>query len=119
MTFDYSDVADTAADLIAEFGGSITLRHYSTGTYNPATWESTVTHTDKTVNGVLMDFGAGQTTIRGTLIQGGDKRLLIDSAEPPLLQDHFIIRGVEYTIVSMGEINPAGTAVMYDLHIRT
>jgi hypothetical protein len=34
------------------------------------------------------------------------------------LEDHFTVAGTEYAIVSVGEVNPAGTVVLYDLHAR-
>ncbi len=67
----------------------------------------------------MLDFAAGREMERGNLIQGGDKRLLLDGSAPiPDLKDHFIVGSAEYVIVSLGEINPAGTPVMYDLHLR-
>ncbi len=78
----------------------------------------TTSYDDHSVKGVVLDFAAGQTTVRGTLIQGADKRLLLAASVAPDLQDHFIIGSTEYVIVSKGEINPGGTSVLFDIHIR-
>ena len=118
MTFPYADTAATALELLTEFGQSITRRSYTAGTYDPATGTTTPTTADTTRKGALLDFGAGQTLERGTLIQGGDKRLLLDPVTAISPQDHFVVGGVEYVIVSIGEINPAGTRVLYDIHLR-
>lgn len=118
MTFDYAELAATALELLTEFGGDVTRSSYSAGVYDPATGLVTPATADTTRKGALFDFGAGQTLERGTLIQGGDKRLLLDATATVAQQDHFIIGGVEYVIVSVGEISPAGTVVLYDIHLR-
>lgn len=117
--FDYKVTASTVKRLIARFGGSVTWRKATLGAYNPDTSSAALTFADMTINGAVFDFGAGQTFQRGNLIQGGDKRLLLDSVQVPNMNDRFIALGTEYEIVSIGEVNPAGTSVMFDIHLRT
>lgn len=119
MTFDYASVAATSLELLTEFGQDVTCRAYTQGTYDPATGATTNTTADTTRKGVLLDFGAGQTLERGGLIQGGDKRLLLDATATVDLNDHFIVAGADYSIVSVGSVDPAGTRVLFDLHLRT
>lgn len=119
MTFDYAELATTAEELLTEFGQDVTRKSYTAGTYDPATGTTTPTTANTTRKGAMFDFGAGQTLERGTLIQAGDKRLLVDATATISPQDHFIVGGEEYVIVSLGEVNPAGTVVLYDLHVRT
>lgn len=116
--FNYAEIAANALETLTEFGQDVTRRSYTAGTYSPSTGTVTPTTADTTRKGALFDFGAGQTLERGTLIQGGDKRLLVDATAAINPQDHFIVGGEEYVIVSLGEINPAGTVVLYDLHVR-
>lgn len=118
MAFDYAEIAANALETLTEFGRDVTRRSYTAGTYDPATGLVTPTTADTTRKGVMFDFGAGQTLERGTLVQSGDKRLLLDATAAVAPQDHFIIGGVEYVVVSVGEINPAGTRILYDLHLR-
>jgi hypothetical protein len=115
----YASNAATASKLITKYGRSITLRKYSVGTYDPSTGANTTTITDSTVTGVVFDFSAGQTMERGTLIQVGDKRVLLSASAAPSLQDHVLIGTAEYTIISVGETNPGGVSVMFDIHVRT
>lgn len=118
MTFDYAELATTAEELLTEFGQDVTRTSYTAGTYDPATGATTPTTASTTRKGAIFDFGAGQTLVRGTLIQAGDKRLLVDVDAAINPQDHFTVGGKEYVIISVGEINPAGTRVLYDLHLR-
>ena len=101
-------------------GQSVTRRAYTAGTFDPATSIATTSTTDTTRQGVLLDFGAGATLYRNELIQGGDKRLLLDAiGAAPDLKDHYVIGSVEYVVKSIGEVNPAGTPIVYDLHLTT
>jgi len=118
MAFDYAKSAATALKLLANFGRDVTLRNNTVGAYNVATGENAVLETDATYKGALLDFGAGKTLIGGNLIQVGDKRLLLEAAATPTLQDHIIVGTDDYAILSLGELNPAGTTILFDLHIR-
>ena len=118
MTFDYAKTATTALRLLTKFGRDVVRRNYSVGVYDPATGANAVTYADTTWKGALLDFGAGKTLERGSLIQVGDKRLLLEAGATPQLEDHMIVGTVEYAIISVGEVNPAGTSVLFDLHLR-
>lgn len=114
----YSETAASAKKLLTKKGQQVTRRAYTEGTYDPATSTASVVTTDSTRVGVLFDFGSGQSHVRGSLIVANDKRLLLDADATVNQQDHFIVGGREYTIVSVGEINPAGISVLFDLHLR-
>lgn len=115
----YAANAASALRVLTRKGQSVTRRSYTTGTYDPAAGSVSAATADTTRKGVTFDYGVGGQYVRGQLIQNGDKRLLLDASATVELQDHFIIGGVEWTVVSLGEINPAGTVVLYDLHIRS
>lgn len=115
----YSALAQTSKKLLKDFGGVVTHRTFTTGTYDPATGLSGASSVDTPSFGALFDFGPGQTQERGTLIQGGDKRLLLEPSVTVSPQDHFVINEVEYVIVSIGEVKPAATRVLYDIHLKT
>lgn len=114
----YTKTAATTLRLLTKHGQTVTRRVITAGTYDTATGGMTNTTVDTTRNGALFDFGQAETTVRGSLIQGTDKRLLLDASGAVALSDNFVIGGVVYTVVSIGEVNPAGTPVLYDLHIR-
>ena len=115
---DYVKSAATATRLITKFGQSVTLRRYTIGTYDTATGTNTVTTSDVTTKAALFDFAQGQTLQAGNLIQAGDKQALMAVTQTPALQDHVIVGGKDYVILGLGELNPAGTAIIYDLHLR-
>lgn len=118
MSF-YDELSVTALELLTAFGQSITRRSYTEGVYNPATGLAAPAAVDTVRKGAIFDYGATSgNLVRGSLIQNTDKRLLVDGTDVINLQDHFIVNGTEYVVVSIGLIGPAGVAVMYDLHVR-
>jgi hypothetical protein len=73
----------------------------------------------------VLDFPPGQSLERGTLIQAGDLRVIMaatDTSGNPVTVDltcNVITRGITYKVLSIGEVNPGGTRVLYKLHLRT
>jgi len=118
MSADSNRVAASVLAMLTKRGRDVTRRAYSAGTYDTATGLVTPTTADTTRKGYRSDFGAGKTTERGTLIQVGDKKLLLDASAAIAQQDHFIISGTEYIIVSFGEIEMDDAVVAYDVHLR-
>ncbi len=117
---DYSATQAKVAKTLAKFGksGYVTHRAYTVGTYDPATGTNSNSYTDATVIAVVLPFDNSQTTVNGTLILAKDQRLLVDPTVTISMRDSFIIAGENWIIASMGDINPAGTNLLNDLHIR-
>ena len=63
-----------AGTVIATFGGDVTVRYVSAGTYNATTGAITETTSDTDVKGVLEDVSVREVN---ELIQQGDKRLTV------------------------------------------
>jgi hypothetical protein len=119
MSYDYASSAATATRLLAQFGQDVTRRTNTPGAYNPATGAVTLTTADTTRKGCIFDYkGKGEVFIRGNLVIVGDKRLLVDATGGADVTDEWIVDGVTYTCVSVGELNPAGTPVMFEVHAR-
>lgn len=118
MSIDYASIAASSLAALTDAGQDITRRTYTAGAYDTATGGASLTTTDTTRKGVILDFGAGKTVERGSLIQVGDKRLLLDASATVAMTDHFIVGSDDYAVVSIGEVNPAGTPVLYDIHLR-
>lgn len=115
----YTSLAATAARLLADKGRAVTLQPSAQSTYNPATSVATsVAGTAATRNGAIFDFGRGVTNVRGNLVRATDRQLLLESGVAPQLSDTVVVGGETFAIVSVGELNPGGVAVLYDLHLR-
>lgn len=118
MTFDYTEIAETADELLAEFGQAVVLSRKAAGSYNPATGAQAVTTTTQTGVGVLLDHESRD--IDGTMIQRDDQRLLLSSdlVTTPVVDDLVAVGGTSYTIKSIKVLAPAGLVVMYDCNVR-
>ena len=118
--FDYAHSAATALRLLTKFGQDVTLRSVTIGAYDTATGANAITTSDTTVKAAILDFksrfGIGQTEI--DLVQAGDKHCLMQAGTIPNLQDVVVVGTKIYSVLSIGEVNPAGTPVMYSLHLR-
>lgn len=118
MAFDYAEIAGTAAEILAEFGRIVTLRRTSVGAYDPVTGVNTTTTSDTARKGALFDFPASQERTQAGMILQKDKKLIMEAGVVPTIQDKVIVGSDEYTNLGLAETNPAGTPVVYTLHLR-
>ena len=123
MTYDYQDDADTAAELLEEFGQSVTLTSKTSGAYSTATGAAAVTTATQTVSAVSLDYVSRD--IDGTLIRAGDKRLLMApqttagvDLTAPVVDDTVTVGSTVYTIKIVKPLSPAGTIILFDCNIR-
>lgn len=119
MSF-YDDMKVTANDLLAEFGQTIVITTQTAGTYSPTTGTSTVTTATQTGRGAIFEYTNGSRDIDGTLIQQGDKKLLLSAVgiTAPQMNDTLVANGKTWTIKGIKETNPAGSIVMYECNLR-
>ena len=87
---DYTAMATTATNLLAQHGWNVTLRNVVPGTGNP---DGTVTGgapVEVTRKGFVFDFNAGQTKGPGGLVQAGDRECILEVGTTPALEDLII-----------------------------
>lgn len=122
MTF-YDEMAVIALEMITEFGQPVTIIKTEPGEYDPETGGDTPGATiEQTAQGILLDF-TGQEFQNNSLIKQGDKKLKIAAQGLewiPDLLNKVIIQGRTWSIVPpLKEVNPAGTAILYELQVRS
>ena len=117
----YAQDAINARAILKRKGQTCRVRVY-TDVYNKVTSKTTRAKTDSNVYGVIFDFPMGPNgtkSVAGTEVEQGDRRLYLAAGtviEPGTCS--ILVDSVEYQVVGVGVINPAGTVVMYDLHLR-
>lgn len=120
MSFDYTEIAATADELLSEFGQSCTLGSVTDGAYDPAIGEAGTTTTPHPVTAAI--FAYPQRYVDGTLIRTGDKRALVSAVSltvTPKLGDKFTDAvSKQYEVIDAKEIAPAGSAVLWVLQVR-
>lgn len=121
MTFDYSRLATMSATQLRRYGKRVLLRDIDAGgAYDPEASSTSggVGPTEHTRYGLFGTFGEGVSEVRGSLVVQGDKRFYMEPGIKPAPEDLIIDGEDEYHIVTFEEINPAGTALLYDIHLR-
>lgn len=135
MTF-YADMADTATDLLTEFGQEVTITRPSLN-FDPVTNKPT---SGGTVNNTTVGLftNIDRSLVDGTRIQDTERVMVIDASFAPRMGDLVDVSGavvaesvgaapgiilsagqaVAWTIVAIREINPAGTPVCYFVQVR-
>jgi hypothetical protein len=115
----YADLAATAARLLKQFGKPATLRVESGSSFDSATQINTPLYTDTAVS-LLVGNYAGRLSETGTLIQTDDKKLIVsvNGAYEPGIGSLVVDGSTVYTVQSVKALNPAGTALLYELQGR-
>lgn len=117
MNFDYAALASKSAALLSKFGRDVTRRRVTRGAYDTSQGSAAnAGQADATFKGALLDFGTRE--VDGTLVKSTDKKLLLEASGAPLASDTFLVGGLEYAVVSVKEISPAGTPVLYEVQLR-
>lgn len=114
--FNYAKTAATATRLLERFGASATLKVVTGSAYDPATGTTTPTYTSNSTTAAVFDYDAKY--IDGTLILVGDKRAYLAPAHVPKQGDKLAWQSVDYTVVAVKAVAPAGVVVLYEAQIR-
>lgn len=114
----YDRFVTLAINQIKYKGRTVTLRSKTPGTYDPIAGSMTGgSEADRTPKALFTEYAAKH--IDGTIIQQGDKQVLI--ADLPVAPDNndILIDGTdEYSIVHIGAIQPGDTPILYKLQVR-
>ena len=107
-----------AVTVMAKFGGDVTVRYVSAGSYNATTGAITETASDTNVKGVLEDVNVREVN---ELVQQGDKRLTVaakDLPSAPETKDRVVISTVVHQIIRVETTEQDNTAITYELILR-
>lgn len=110
---------------ISKFGGDVTIRYVTAGSYNTATGSIAETVTDTNIKGILEDIEASElrkpSTVENSLIRSDDKKLTIASlnlTSAPSLSDKIVINNVAHEIIKVKTIEQSNQAIAYELILR-
>lgn len=119
MSFDYAAAAADAAELLAEFGATVTVTRTTAGTYDPDTGTTGAGASQTwTPSGVKLEYSA--SAVDGTHILSGDQRVYM-SAVPgldPKAGDTVTLGAEVWRVVISRTLAPAGVAVLLDVQVR-
>jgi hypothetical protein len=112
-------LAKVAAKVIEKFGGDVTVRFVTAGSYNTTTGASTESTSDTDIKGVVEGVSKAEVN---DLIQAEDKRLTVaadDLATAPGTKDRVVISSVVYQIIAVNTVEQDNTAITYELILRS
>ena len=112
----YNDMAQVMTDLLTEFGQTVTIKRISGETLDPLSGASGGTTTELSATGVLTDYKSH--LIDGTVIQMGDRLLVMDNTQSPLQDDRVTIGGEDWNIINWKTVQPAAVVVGYFIQVR-
>lgn len=114
----YDRFVSLAINQINDKGRIVTLRSKLAGTYDPIAGEITDgSNSDRSPKALFTEYAAKH--VDGTIIQQGDKQVLIaDVTAAPDNNDILIDGTDEYAIVHVGAVQPGDTPVLYKLQVR-
>ena len=107
-----------ASKVITKFGGDVTVRFVTAGSYNTTTGVISQSNSDTDVKGVLEDVALRE--VNG-LVQAGDKRLTVaadDFTTPPETKDVVLINSVVHQIIAVQTTEQDNTAIVHELILR-
>lgn len=115
---DYAKLQATATRILREKGKACTLRKRTAGTYSASNGSATVTTSDVSMVGVLLNYAMSTVNAAGSLIEATDKKAIIQGDVSPDIDDQLIFNSVTYRIVAIKTVAPAGTAVIHECQVR-
>ena len=111
-------LARVASTIIGKFGGDVTIRLVTAGSYNTTTGVISQSNSDTDVKGILEDVALREVN---ELIQAGDKRLTVaadDFATAPETKDMVLINSVVHQIIAVQTTEQDNTAITHELILR-
>lgn len=106
--------------LINEIGKTIVLRKKTSGAYNPETSSATISNSDYSARGLILDFKDRDRD--GTIIKAGDRKAIFKAADlsatPPKINDFVVLDNKEFQIVTVRTVEKSGVALTYHCQIR-
>ena len=113
-----SSLRKVANKVVSKFGGDVTVRIVTGGSYNTTTGAITESESDTTVKGVLSDVALREVN---ELVQAGDKRLVIAASAvttAPETKDRIVIGSVVHQVIQVNTTEQDNTAIVYELILR-
>jgi hypothetical protein len=113
-----SSLRKVANKVVGKFGGDVTVRIVTGGSYNTTTGAITESESDTTVKGVLSDVALREVN---ELVQAGDKRLVIAASAvttAPETKDRIVISSVVHQVIQVNTTEQDNTAIVYELILR-
>lgn len=114
-----AEVSAALAEVASDVGSGaffVTLKVCGGGPDNP--WDTDIsTATEYEVPAAVFEYPS--TMIDGTLIQQGDRKIMMSATSAkPTVADRIAVGAVDYAIINVMETAPSGVALYYEVQAR-
>ena len=108
----------TASKLMAKFGGQVTIRRITTGSYDPETGTATPNASETVVRGVLEAVTQRELN---DLIKSNDKKLTIAAADlsfEPAVSDQVTVASRIMQTIQVNKIEQDNQPIVFEMFLR-
>lgn len=119
MSFDYAEIAQVAHEILAEMGSAgLITRKERGGVYDPAAGAYPETTVTQSCTAVV--FPIDQKLVNGTTVLASDEQAYLSAVGLVLPAPPQVLtwQGVDYTLVRVKNLAPAGVSVLVDIIVR-
>lgn len=119
MSFDYAEIAQVAHAVLTEFGAEgVLTRKERSGVYDPAAGAYPETTVTQSCTAVV--FPIDQKLVNGTTVLASDEQAYLSAVglDLPAPPQVLTWQGVDYTLVRVKNLAPAGLSVLVELIVR-
>lgn len=120
MPLKASGLRKAASNAIKASGGTdVIMRRVTTAAYNTTTGAAAESVSDTTVKAIVSDVSAREV---GDLVRSDDRQALIAASSltvAPTTEDRVVIDSVVYQVISVSSTEVSGSAVTYQLVLRS
>jgi len=115
MSFNFIPLQGSSSTLLKKFGREMTFTRKTDAAFDPATGTKTQTTSTFKKFACVFDYSAEELSLDN--IQAGDRRLLAEG-HTYLIGDIVSLDSQNYRVISVSNIQPAGTVVACNLQVR-
>lgn len=117
MGLDYAQLGKLAANLLCDFGQSISIKRSNETRYDPENGTNTVVTSHFTGYGCAFHYSSHE--IDGSRILTGDMVVLLENiATAPEIGDMVTVNNTDMRVISVECLSPANINLLYKLQVR-
>lgn len=117
-SFDYANMAQTALEMIEEYGVEAVIARRDSGGSTP--WNPAAGASTEYPCAVIVTYYV-DSLLNGSSIKQGDKKIIVAAADLPITPtttDTITVNGEKYSVVNVKNVAPGGVSLIYEIQAR-
>lgn len=113
----YDNLQNVAVNILKKYGQQLTFTRKTVGDYDATTGTATSIESTYKGYGAILEYSS-KDMADGSILSG-DKKIIIEYVKQrPVVNDIVTVDGINYNIIAVKEVNPAGINVYSELQAR-